>query len=213
MTSPGGVINNFAIHPNDPNKVAAATTSSNKVLITEDGGQTWTPWLLNLPSFSSLAVVWDSSDVNGLYLGMDYGVYYIDDTFSEWQIYNNNLPNVIINELEINNFDGMIYAGSYGRGLWASPVVNLILSAEDFLDGSQVAIYPNPAHDELKIVLEESLEADIRVFDMSGKLVINNSDVMIENHHSVNISTLTKGIYFIRINSNKGAVTKKFIKQ
>ncbi len=212
-TTPGGIINSIAIHPNDPATVAVATTSSNKVYISNDYGDTWESIPLNLPSFAALALVWDGSDVNGLYLGMDYGIYYIDDTFSEWQIYNNNLPNVIINELEINNADGMIYAGSYGRGLWASPVVNLVLSTEEFLNGAEVGIYPNPAQDELKIVLEESLETDLRVFDITGKLVIYQPDVQIENHHSIDVSALNNGVYFLRINSGKGAVTKKFIKQ
>lgn len=213
LPQPGGIINNFAVHPSDPNTIAAVTTSSNKVLISEDGGQTWNNRLLNLPNFAALSVVWDGSDVNGLYVGMDYGIYYIDDTLSEWQVYNNNLPNVIVNELEINNADGMIYAGTYGRGLWASPVVNIVLGTEDFLNGAEVGIYPNPANDEVKIVLEESMEADIRVFDVAGKLVIYQPDVYLENHHAIDVSNLNNGLYFIRINTENGSVTKKLMKR
>ena len=123
ITSPGGSINSIAIHPTNPNKVAVATTSSNRVFVSTNGGTSWTNYKLNLPNFSALALVWDDNTEDGLYLGMDYGIYYIDNTFANWQPFSNNLPNVIINELEINTVDGNIYAGSYGRGLWASPKV------------------------------------------------------------------------------------------
>ena len=123
ITAPGGSINSIAIHPTNPNKVAVATTSSNRVFVSTNGGTSWTNYKLNLPNFSALALVWDDNTEDGLYLGMDYGIWYIDNTFANWQPFSNNLPNVIINELEVNTVDGNIYAGSYGRGLWASPKV------------------------------------------------------------------------------------------
>ena len=114
--SPGGSINSIAIHPTNPEKIAVATTSNSKVFVSEDGGLSWLNYKFNLPGFSALALVWDNNGEDGLYLGMDYGIFYIDNTFNEWQPYSTNLPNVIINELEINSADGKIYAGTYGRG-------------------------------------------------------------------------------------------------
>jgi len=213
MTNPGGGINSIAIHPTNPNLVAVATTSTNKVLVSKDGGVTWESYLFNLPSFSALSVVWDDNGADALYVGMNYGLFYIDNTFSEWQPYNNNLPNVIINELEINSVDGKIYAGTYGRGFWASPKGNPSLGTQDFLSETNIALYPNPANTKVTINLKESIEADLRVFDMLGKLVFYEADVSISNEHTLDISELNNGIYFIRINSEKGAVTKKLIKE
>lgn len=213
VTNPGGQINNFAIHPTDPDKVAAATTSAGKVYITEDGGATWQAKTLNLPNFSSLAIVWDDNGANGLYLGMDYGIFYIDDTLANWQPYNTNLPNVIINELEINQVDGNIYAGSYGRGLWASPKFDPVLAVQSFLGENAVALFPNPANDKVTIALTEAVEADIRVFDLSGKLVIYQPDVSIEGRHTLNVSALNQGVYFVRLNTNQGSITKKLLKK
>src|SRR5690606_5303578 len=99
----GGVINSIAIHPTNPLKIAVATTAANRVFVSEDGGDTWIDYKKNLPNFSALSVVWDNNGKDGLYLGMDYGIYYIDNTFTDWQPYSNLLPNVIINELDINN--------------------------------------------------------------------------------------------------------------
>ncbi|MDC8005110.1 T9SS type A sorting domain-containing protein [Aureisphaera galaxeae] len=116
----GSFINDIAIHPTDPNRVAIATNNSNRVFISEDGGSTWTPMLLNLPSYTAYALVWENSAVNRLFVGMNYGIYYIDDNLTQWQIFANNLPNVRVYELEINETKGMIYAGTYGRGVFRS---------------------------------------------------------------------------------------------
>ena len=212
LTTPGGNINSIAIHPSDPNKVALATTSGNKVLVSEDGGTTWISYLLNLPGFSATALVWDDNGEDGLYLGMNYGLFYIDNTFAEWQPFYNNLPNVIINELEINSVDETIYAASYGRGLWASPIVPHILNTDSFLAESNVSLFPNPAKSNVTIKLPKDVEADIRVFDTLGKLVIYQPDVSIAKEHTLNISELKNGIYFIRVNTEAGSVTKKLIK-
>jgi len=213
LTSPGGGINSVAIHPSNPDKVAVATTSANKVLVSEDGGTTWNSYLFNLPNFSATALVWDDNGLDGLYLGMNYGLFYIDDTFTEWQPYFNNLPNVIINELEINTVDNTIYAASYGRGLWASPIVPQILNTDSFLSESNVSLLPNPAQSIVTIHLQKDVEATIRVFDISGKLVIYQPNILIQGSHSLSISGLKSGVYFIRINSEEGSLTKKLIKE
>ena len=213
MTSPGGLINSIAIHPTDPNRVAVATTSTNKVFVSDDGGVTWNNYLFNLPNFSALALVWDDNGADGLYLGMNYGMYYIDNTLSEWQPYFNNLPNVIINELEINKNDGNIYAGSYGRGLWASPFVPLILDVDTFITEDQVSVFPNPTEELVNIKFQQDLEVDIRIYDVDGKLVIYQPDTFIVEEHQIDVSQLVGGIYFIRLNTEIGTVTKKLIKK
>jgi len=213
--NPGGAINNFAVHPTDPMKVALVSTSVEHVLITEDGGDTWTSMQLNLPDFSALSVVWDISDENGLYVGMDYGVYYIDDTYTEWQPYFNNLPNVIVNELEINFAEGRLYAATYGRGMWSTPTKygNIILANGDFLEASRVNLAPNPAADQVRISLPQQTEADIRVFDLSGKLLIYKKDVQVNAHYDMDVSVLQSGTYFVRVSTSLGTITKKLLKQ
>jgi len=212
-TLPGGIINSIAIHPSDPDKVAVATSSGNKVFVSTDGGMTWDNYLFNLPNFSALALVWDDNGLDGLYLGMNYGMYYIDNSFTEWQPYFNNLPNVIINELEINKIDGNIYAGSYGRGLWASPIVPPILDVESFITEDQVTVSPNPARDIVTIDFKQVLDVDISIYDVLGKLVIYQPNIYMNDDHQIDVSQLRSGVYFIRMNTEIGSVTKKLIKK
>ena len=84
------------IHPTDPNRVALAVSGGN-VFVTENGGGSWTNISHNLPNFTAYTVAWHGNADNGLYVGMNYGVFYIDDTFiadtTYWQDFSNNLPN------------------------------------------------------------------------------------------------------------------------
>ncbi len=212
MPTPGS-INSMAVHPTDPDRIAVVVNGGSKVKISLDGAETWLERRLNLPNFDALAVAWDDNGANGLYVGMDYGIYYINDTMTEWLPYSNNLPNVIVNELEVNTADGMLYAATYGRGLWASPLQDPILGVNDFDIASMVSLVPNPAGDQVTIGLTDAVEADIRLFDISGKLMIYQPDVLIENKHTLKISGLNTGIYFIRINSSLGTITKRLIKE
>lgn len=206
-----GAINSIAVHPTDPNKVAIATNSAQKVYISNDGGETWESYLKNLPNFQALALVWQNNGYDGLYVGMNYGIYYIDNTTSEWHVFNNNLPNVIINELEINYAENKIYAATYGRGLWVSPFHEGPLSIGEPDLFSSLSVYPVPADNLINVVWNEDYKSSIRIFDNTGKLVIFEREAVLSKKHQIDVSGLSAGIYFLRVNNEIGTTTKKLI--
>lgn len=69
-------------------------------------------------------------------------------------------------------------------------------------------IFPNPAENNIVINTNEIIK-EINIYNITGISVIN------EKHDvkNINISNLKQGIYFIKINTEKGDVLKKFIKQ
>lgn len=206
-----GGINSIAVHPTNPNKIALATNGPSKVYVTEDGGQTWQGLSSGLPNFEALALVWHDNGQDGLYLGMNYGIYYIDNTFSSWQVFNNNLPNVIVNELEINDAENKIYAATYGRGLWASPLYEITLSVENNNLFNSLSVYPVPAEDIISVKWTENYPSDLRLFDSSGKLLYFEKERSLSNTYQINISDYNSGIYYLRINNERGVTTKKII--
>jgi photosystem II stability/assembly factor-like uncharacterized protein len=205
-----GSINSIAIHPTNPNKIAIATTGTEKVYVSSDGGTTWTSYGLNLPNFSARALVWQNNDNNGLYVGMNYGVFYIDDTFTEWQAFSNNLPNVIISELEINTVDNKIYTATYGRGLWKSDLYNETLSLQEF-ELNSIHMFPNPSSNNISLSWNKSEEVSIKIFNSLGKLMYFKNAENLVIPKSIDISNYASGIYFVSINNIKGVVTKKLI--
>ncbi|WP_431165754.1 T9SS type A sorting domain-containing protein [Tenacibaculum halocynthiae] len=59
---------------------------------------------------------------NTVYLGTNLGVYYINDDVTEWKTFDNKLPNTQVRDLEINEEEALLYAATYGRGLFSSPI-------------------------------------------------------------------------------------------
>ncbi|WP_339611939.1 T9SS type A sorting domain-containing protein, partial [uncultured Planktosalinus sp.] len=175
----------------------------------EDGGQNWEAVNAGLPNFQSLALEWQDNQLDGLYLGMNYGVYYIDNTFEEWQVFSNNLPNVIVNELEINYSENKIYAATYGRGLWVSPVYDGVLNSNEIEIFNSLKAYPVPANDFLKVEWNENYLSEIRIFDSTGKLIFFENEINLTNTLQINVSDFSTGIYFLRVNNEKGIFTKK----
>ena len=119
-------ISYIAVHPEDPETIAVSLSgfdSGEKVYISEDAGSSWTNYSVNLPNIPANCVAFSVGSINPLYVGMDVGVYYIDNGLSEYNSFMENLPNVIVNELEINHGAGLIRAATYGRGLWEANVI------------------------------------------------------------------------------------------
>jgi hypothetical protein len=109
----------------DP-KLAWATfsgyTAGQKVYKTTDGGATWSNFSGTLPNMPVDAIVHENKPNHPLYIGTDAGVYYRNDSLSDWVPYKTGLPNVIVDRLDIHYGTKVIRAASYGRGAWEAPL-------------------------------------------------------------------------------------------
>ena len=112
-----GNVNFIAVDPNNPERVAIAATGS-RVYVSVNAGSTWTNIRGNLPNISAQCVVFDDTPSNGLYVGMQSGVYYTNDNLSGWEPFSTNLPRVQTSELEIHYPSRKIRVATYGRGIW-----------------------------------------------------------------------------------------------
>ncbi|MFO8086852.1 MAG: PKD domain-containing protein, partial [Bacteroidales bacterium] len=127
--------------------IEAHPTNSNIVYMTyyqdvyksSNKGQSWTNITGNLPSISINTIVLDTAANNeALYVGTDAGIYYKDNSMSNWVPFMDNLPvAAIVTELEIfynsNHQSSKIVASTYGRGTWRSDLYssgNLVPAAE-----------------------------------------------------------------------------------
>lgn len=79
----------------------------------------------------------------------------------------------------------------------------------DDLDlSTNISVYPNPVNNVLNVESKEDLKIKlIKIFNVVGKIVIEHRQV-----NRINFDKLSKGIYFINIETDIGIVTKKVIK-
>lgn len=86
-----------------------------------------------------------------------------------------------------------------------------LLANSDFAFESYFKIYPNPAKDVLNIDTKKSIEVtSISIYNTLGQLVIVIPNA--QQTKSVDVSSLKPGNNFIKINSDKGSSTAKFVK-
>lgn len=125
---PALFISYITVHPTDPNRLwvtLSGFTSGQKVYTSTDGGTSWTNFSGNLPNLPANCIVYQNGSNDGIYVGMEAGVYYRDNTLTNWIPYNNGFPNVEVDELEIHYGTNRLVAATYGRGLWSAPLYTL----------------------------------------------------------------------------------------
>ncbi|ANF50367.1 secretion protein [Chryseobacterium glaciei] len=70
----------------------------------------------------------------------------------------------------------------------------------------QFGIYPNPTTDVLNIKTQDKITNAV-IFDLSGKMI--NAQI---NNGQINVSSLTKGMYILKVVTDKAVYQQKFIK-
>ena len=118
----------ITVKNDDPNKVWITMGGFNNlgVFETRNGGSSWDNISAGLPEIPVNCVVQNTlkKDTTELYAGTDLGVY-VQKGRSRWIPFMGQLPNVVVNDLEIqydNQGSGKLYAATFGRGLWSSPL-------------------------------------------------------------------------------------------
>ncbi len=103
-----------------------------------DFGAHWTDVSANLPNAPANSLVVDPNDANTIYVALDIGVYVTQAvtscaTANCWSPLGTGLPNAPVTQLEAgaqlatgDGRIGMLRAGTYGRGLWQTPLLSAI---------------------------------------------------------------------------------------
>ncbi|MEA3446780.1 MAG: CUB domain-containing protein [Bacteroidota bacterium] len=217
-TLPMHYITYITVHPSDPQKVAISLsgyTTNEKVFVSDNAGTSWANFSGNLPNLPANCVVYHDDAQDGLYVGMDVGVFYRDNTFSNWLDFFTGLPNVIISELEIHYGTQKIRAGTYGRGLWEADLINaqptaafiiefLSITGDDNGDGIpdpgetcninvNASNYGNLASSAANVILSATgpNSSYITINTSQNNLGIINSAAFITSSHSISIDNQT----------------------
>jgi photosystem II stability/assembly factor-like uncharacterized protein len=205
----------IAVKSNDPNSVWITCSNylaNDKVFKTTNGGTTWVNITGNLPNVPVNCIVYVPNTPNGVFIGTDLGVFYSDDYTGGWINFNTNLPNVIVNQLDIQTATHKLRAGTFGRGLWETPIpastnINVVNTTSNSTN-----IFPNPTTGEVFVNFPANENTNISVFNVIGDLI---DDVTIEssglNQTKIDLSKQPKGIYLIRIQTGETVSTEKVV--
>jgi hypothetical protein len=79
---------------------------------------------------------------------------------------------------------------------------------------SSVTLYPNPAKEYIDIRVDGDVNVTMmEVYDVYGKLIntVGVCDTPVQTR--INVSNLANGMYFVRVTTEAGVVTKSFVKK
>lgn len=82
---------------------------------------------------------------------------------------------------------------------------------ESITDAIQFSMYPNPASNSLTLTFDNTLEVNATIINLDGKLV--KAYTNISSGEILDLEQLNAGVYLIQINSSKGIILERFIKQ
>lgn len=151
------VITDIAVSRTDQNRLVACVggTGTGHVFLSTTAGDIWSDISGDLPDITVTAVALDPNTVTTIYVGTDSGVYRTQDGGVTWQAFDNGIPNAIIADLHVNPEDNVLYAATFGRGMYKvsiapvtlEPPVDLYLRDSVLDTGERFPSphgYPNP---------------------------------------------------------------------
>ncbi len=82
------------------------------------------------------------------------------------------------------------------------------LTSNSFDLEQTISVYPNPANDELHLMMPTSVQLEkVEIFNTLGQLVGQKTD------HDFSISELASGIHLLKITTSEGVIHKNFVKK
>lgn len=138
-----------------------------------------------------------------------------DETTSDWvgaDLPSGNLPNWIMGSTltagQIRAYPESFEGSELNHIGSPNPSQNTTLSIEEW-NISNIKIYPNPAKEFIMIDSINSNITAIEIFNVLGKNLYSQNGL---TNNRINISTLSNGIYLLKITSDGRTITRKVIK-
>ena len=201
-------ITDVTVSNSDPDRAWVTFSEYNnllKVYETNDAGDSWINISgSNLPSLPVNCIVFQGDANDDLYIGTDVGVYYKNNTMTDWVPFMNGLPNVIVKELEIHYTEGTISAATFGRGVWKSTLNTQPLSISEN-NIKSFDIYPNPATEQITINITSNIINNLTatIYSITGQSILEKE--VSSTSTVINTTNLAKGYYILKLSNKKGS--------
>lgn len=92
--------------------------------------------------------------------------------------------------------------------IFIAKIIETPLNIEFVKETMQIDIFPNPANIFLSIVSEDNEIQKVEIINGNGKSILSYKNL---NMHHIDVSSLSKGVYFVRVFFEQMTITKKII--
>jgi hypothetical protein len=129
---------------------------------------------------------------------------------TDWVPYQNGLPNVIVNDLEISYNDNKLWAGTYGRGLWKTDLYTGAVGIETQNINKEIYIFPNPNSGKFSVQVPDNKQYDVAVCNMHGEVVFEERQIH-SSQNAIELNDVKPGVYFVRLTIDNTTISRKII--
>lgn len=210
---PQADISCIAVDPANPKKIFITISGyivGSKVFVSPDGGQNWYNYSGSLPNVPANCITYLKGSNEGLYIGTDIGVFYTDASMTDWVPYQNGLPSVIVNDLEISYNDNKLWAGTYGRGLWKTDLYTGAVGIETQNINKEIYIFPNPNSGKFSVQVPDNKQYDVAVCNIHGEVVFEQRQIH-SSQNAIELNDVKPGVYFVRLTIDNTTISRKII--
>jgi photosystem II stability/assembly factor-like uncharacterized protein len=187
------------------------TGCTGEILKTSDGGATWTAQNIP-PNTETLNSVFFPDGNTGYVAGDNGTIFKTTDGGTTWGYQSSN-KNQNLNTIYFPNATTGYIVGDSGTILKTNGDA-IPVGIDKKQQISSLKIYPNPATDLISIELPESgsnMNGTVSIYRMSGQELIQQQ--VQDSRTEINVSSLPKGIYFVRLVNNEKIDYGKFVKE
>lgn len=178
----------------------------------DNRGQTWENISGDMPpiAVNDLLVLPGRKD-SVLFAATDAGVYGTRDGGKRWNKLGEKMPLLAIYDLEWNEAQHLLLAGSYGRGIFTYSLDYFFQAAPVSTSRTQptfaCTVYPNPTADWIYINWENNSTnpTAIRLFTANGSLCLQYPVAAGQQHAAFNLEALPAGTYQVQLQGAAGA--------
>jgi hypothetical protein len=112
------------------------------------------------------------------------------------------------------NNDGDV-SGAHGSGdYWVVKLIPAPVGVEEISNNPcGVSLFPNPSTNQIILESKKSPIINIEIFNLVGELIYSKNESIKSMKKTIGISQLPSGLYFVKIQTEKGKANLKFIKE
>ena len=195
---------------------SGTTYGSEKTFTTEEQQQETCPAPTNVTvsdiTTNSAVVTWTQPDNTA----SSWTVQYKQSAASSWNSATANAATYTLLNLEpATNYDVQVIANCT-NGLTSDPSATVSFTTEtvgidDYTLDNSVVVYPNPTRGTVQVENTQSDIQQVMMYDAYGKML---STVEVSGSSAtIDLSGYADGLYFMRVTTDKGVVTKRVVKQ
>ncbi len=217
----GQYTSDIAVHPTNSDIVmvtyASYGSDIKNIFITSNAtsdNPTWTEVERNLTAHSIRAgAIAEVNNEITYFVGTARGLYSSGDpTNSDWSLEGGSVMGIpVISGLVYRPSDNMFLIGTHGNGMFETNLNSTLSTRDNRVNKINMAMYPNPSQFELHFASND-FELDdttkFSIYDIKGKEVIKGK----LKSKTIDVSSLSKGIYIVNLNQKNSSVSRKFVK-